>query len=146
MILLELIQHSKKNAKKIREQHDILREFQQAHPWHIQRALENMREHDMVNLPSFEDLVSFKEELLVDDLPKIYHQIKKNNKLLIEKGPETILFYNIKKNFYKDQIKAGFALGETDDVGNLVTGSNLIIEPASIDLKDFLDIYYTISN
>lgn len=147
MLLTELIDEAKKNHKKIREEHAILENFQRQNPWLVLSVLKQMEEEGEKNIPSFDQVIAIKEEYVLDDLSKVFHQIKKHNPLLINRGQvEKIYFYTLKEGLYKSQAKKGFALGEKDRQGRLVTGSDLMIEVASIELKDFLDMYYIRNN
>lgn len=147
MLLSELISSSEKNKKKIKQEYIILQEFQKKNPWLVLKVLEQMSEEGQVNIPSFDDVISFKEDFLLDDLSKVFKQIKKHNPLLINKTEsEKVYFYMTKEGFYNSQLKKGFKLGDRDVKGHLVTGSNLLIEVASVNLKEFLEMYYTKNN
>lgn len=147
MLLTDLINASKKNRKKIRQEHLILHDFQKKNPWVVLRVLEQMAEEGMANIPTFDEVIVLKEDFLLDDLSKVFSQIKKHNPQLINKGEmERVYFYTVKDGFYNSQLKKGYKLGERDNKGHLVTGSNLLIEVASVDLKEFLELYYTKNN
>ena len=143
MLLVELISASKKGRKKVKQQHTILQAYQKQNPWVVLSVLQQMAEEGIDNIPTFDEVISLKEEYILDDLGKVFHQIKKHNPLLIT-GPELekVYFYTVKDGLYTSQLKKGFALGEKDNQGRLVTGSDLMIDIASINLKEFLDMYY----
>jgi hypothetical protein len=150
MLLLELVEKTKKEEERIRYEYGVLKQFQEANPWIVNMVLEELQQEGKDNIPTFEDVIKFKEDMLLNDLSKVYRQIKNNNPNLIDKvesGIEvTVYFYSVKPSFYKKQLKKGFNLGEKDNMGYLVSGSNLIIEVATIDLKEFLDLYFTTYN
>jgi hypothetical protein len=101
----------------------------------------------MTDIPSFDNVISLKEEYLLDDLSKVFHQIQKHNPLLVSTATlEKVYFYDVKEGLYNSQLKKGLSLGDKDNHGRLVTGSDLIIDTASIDLKEFLDMYYVKNN
>ena len=148
MTLAEVIQKSKKDEKKIRQEHSILATYQKGHPWHLEEAIENMRQQNngTDNIPSIDELLEFKEHLLVDSIVKVFQQIKKSNPLLIDNGPQDIYYYVVKSTQYKNQLKKGYGLGDIDDQGGLVTGSNLLVHSATINLHEFLSTYYSFNN
>jgi hypothetical protein len=147
MFLTELIDDAKKNAKRIRQEHVVLEQYQRSNPWNVLSVLKQMEEEGEKNIPTFDQVVALKEEYVLDDLSKVYHQIKKHNPLLINRGQvEKIYFYTVQNGLYKQQQKKGFSLGDKDNMGRLVTGSDLMIEVVSIELKDFLDVYYIRNN
>lgn len=143
----ELIEKTLKEEKKILKEHDILEEFQRTNPWVITSVLEKLSQEGHENIPTFEEAIRLREDYLLNDLSKIYKQIKKRNPLLANNGtPEEVYFYTVKKDLYKRQTAKGLSLGDRDTNGYLVSGSNLMLEVASIDLKEFLEMYYTIRN
>lgn len=147
MMLLELVDETKKNRHKIIREFQILESFQRKNPWHVLSVLKQMGEEGISNVPSFDDVVSMKEEYILDNLGKVFTQIKKHNPLLLTKDEtEKVYFYVIKNNLYANQLKKGFALGDKDNKGRLVTGSDLVIEIASINIKEFLESYYIQNN
>ncbi len=147
MMLQQLVFEVKKNRRKIEKEFKVLKSFQEKNPWHVLSVLKQMEEEGTENIPSFEDIISMKEEYILDDLSKIFLQIKRHNPLLLTKGEtEKIFFYSIQNNLYTNQLKKGLSLGDKDNKGRLVTGSDLTIEIASINIKEFLEMYYTQNN
>jgi hypothetical protein len=147
MLLQELIEKTKKNSDAIRSEHAVLKSYQECNPWIINEVLEQMESNGHSDIPTFENAIRFKEDLLIDDLSKVYRQLRKSNPNLIERGDgEKVYFYSVGKNFYKKQLKKGFELGDRDNFGYLVSGSNLIIEVATVGLHDFLESYYMLHN
>lgn len=146
MSLEDLIEKSVKDEKKIREEHLVLENYQRSNPWVVNSLLSQLKEEGFSEIPTFEEAVSLREDYLLTDLSKIYKQIKKRNPLLIDKGQEEIYFYSIKRNLYKQQQKKGLSLGDKDIDGSLVSGSNLILEVATVKLNDFLYTYYQSRN
>lgn len=147
MTIDELISKTKKEANQIKQQFDILYDFQCSHPWVINSALEQLRERSSKPLPTFEEVARWKDEYYVDNYNKIYHQLKEANPDLITTSePQLIYFYLLKKDLYKKQKAKGFEIGDRDKEGRLVTGSDLIIDLTGVDLRDFLDFYFSTSN
>ena len=143
----EVIEKSLREEKKILKEHDILEEFQRTNPWVITSVLDKLQKEGHENIPTFEEAIKLREDYLLTDLSKIYKQIKKKNPLLVSHGKtEEVYFYTIKKDLYKKQTGKGLTLGDRDSNGFLVSGSNLMLEVASIDLKEFLEMYYTARN
>jgi hypothetical protein len=121
--------------------------FQAQNPWILQERINELQSQGYNNLPTFEELLEFKDILFIDSMSKIYSQIKQNNPLLINTDlPVTITFYGIKKNLYKKQLEKGYRLGDIDDMGILVSGSDLVLETLTLNLQEFLDLYYTTNN
>lgn len=148
MTINELVYTSKRDEKKIREEHRILDEFQRQHPWLIQGVLSELKlkqdvKGESIPLPKFESILTFKENFLVNSMGKIYKQIS-------ELEPKTVncpvYFYKVLPNFYEIQKEKGLGLGEMDDFGYMVTGSNLVIETRIINREEFLGIYYGTHN
>jgi len=147
MILLELIRESQTLKGRIKQEHAVLVDFQRKNPWTITNILDKMKEDGMKKVPTFEQILILKEEFLLDDLSKIYYQIKKINPLLIVREfPEKVWFYSVQDDLFKTQLAEGYHLGDKDKDGKLVSGSNLIIETATIDIKEFLELYFTTLN
>ena len=147
MMLLELIAETKKHRVKLIEEHQTLESYQRQNPWHVLSVLKQMQDEGVSNVPSFDEVISLKEEYILDDLSKVFSQIKKHNPLLLTKNEtEKIYYYTLKHNLYASQLKKGFALGDKDNKGRLVTGSDLVIEIASINIKEFLEMYYMQNN
>ncbi len=146
MSLEDLIEKSVKDEKRIREEHLVLESYQRSNPWVVNSLLSQLEEEGYPKIPSFEEAVSLREEYLLTDLSKVYSQIKKRNPLLIDRGQEEVYFYSVKKNLYKQQQKKGLSLGDKDTSGNLVSGSNIVLEVATVNLKDFLYTYYQTRN
>ena len=147
MTLLELIEKTKQDIDSIRAEYRILEDYQKANPWHILESIEDMKSKGFPNVPSFNDAIKFKEDMLMDSLSKIYNQIKKNNPDLLDRGaPEVVYFYTIRPGFFKKQLKKGFQLGAKDDMGFLITGINVIVETATVNIHEFLESYYMLHN
>lgn len=144
MTIQELISQTKKNVDQIKQQHKIIVDFQKQNPWRIQSILEEIRQqqtHPEKQTPTFDSVLRFNNEFLVDDLVKIYRQVKdKKGKIA------PVYFYQIHQKFYQKQLDKGYELGSIDDMGYLVTGSNLVIEKSRVEKQDFLDHYYTLFN
>lgn len=145
MTLADLIAKSIKDEKKIRHEFNVMVEFQKNNPWCLEDILQEMRA-DGQDVPDVEDLLTFKESLFLKNMTRIFQQIKVENPLLVDKGSVNIFYYTVKPNFFKNQQKQGLALGEMDTEGNLVTGSNLLIETATINFNDFINTYYSSNN
>lgn len=148
MTLSELIIKSKKEEIKIRHEHEIFVDFQKNNPWIVDQIIEDLIKEKLPSedVPSIEDFLEFKNDLLLIDLHIIYKQLVKQNPLLVNDGPQEILYYSVTANHYKNQLKAGFKLGDEDEEGNLVTGSNLTVQTASLDLEEFLGSYCALNN
>lgn len=146
MSLEDLIEKSIKDEKKIREEHLVLENYQRSNPWVVNSLLSQLEEEGFSQIPTFEEAVSLREDYILTDLSKVYSQIKKRNPLLIDRGQEEIYFYSVKRNLYKQQQKKGLSLGDKDTNGNLVSGSNIMLEVATVNLKDFLYTYYQTRN
>lgn len=145
MTLADLISKSIKDEKKIRHEFAVNAAFQRENPWCLEDILEEMKE-DGQEVPQLEEILSFKESLYLNSMTKIFQQIKVENPQLLDTGSVTIYYYTVKPNFYKNQQKQGMKLGEIDIEGNLVTGSNLVIEQATINFNDFINTYYSTLN
>lgn len=147
MVLQELVLQNKKDRKRIEEEFKILEAFQKNNPWHVLEVLKQLEEGGEQRVPSFEEVISINEEYILDTLSKVFSQIKRHNPLLLTKDTVgKIYFYSITQNLYSSQLKSGLGLGDKDKKGRLVTGSNLTIEIASVNVKEFLEMYYTINN
>lgn len=146
MELQALIQTVKKNRKRIEKEYKTLEAFQRKNPWHVLSVLEQLKEDGEENIPTFDQVISFKEEYILDDLSKVYHQLKKHNPYLITTRVGKVYVYTLQEKLYASQLKKGFALGEKDNRGRLVTGSDLTIEISTINIKEFLEMYYTEMN
>lgn len=147
MDLLSFIQKNKKQESLIRKEYKKLADFRKSNPWILQEYMKGLRSQGYNDIPNFEELLKFDELLFIDNMSKIYSQIKRNNPLLINTdSPVTIIFYSIKKNLYKKQLEKGYKLGDMDDDGFLVSGSDLVLETLTLNLQEFLDLYYTINN
>lgn len=148
MTLTELITKSRKDEKKIKEHHEILVAFQKAHPWIIEEARAELAIKNGINVPTVEEILKFKQDLLINDMDKVYSQVKRYNPLLVinPTNEQTLFYYTLKKDLFKKQVKSGLELGEKDTQGRLVTGSDLVIEAVVIDLKEFLNTYYAACN
>lgn len=147
MTLQQIINSTKEYKTQIKSQHKVFAEFQRNNPWFLLEEIEMLKKEGISDIPTFEDSISFKKEFLLTGLEKVYHQIKKRNPLLIDRGePEMIYFYSVVPGLYKQQQTLGFSKGDRDDNGILVTGSDLIIEIASVNIHEFLTTYYTLNN
>jgi len=146
MTINELILNTQKQARAIKKEHNIVTGFQRQNPWIIESVLNEIKLQQELNnirpsAPTFDSVLTFKEEYLVDSMSKIYKQIAKKSD---ESCP--VYFYKIIPDFYEVQQQKGFQLGEVDDLGYIVTGSNLVIETNVIQRDEFLTHYFTHSN
>lgn len=147
MTIDELIAKTKKESLQIKKHFEILYNFQCTNPWIINSVLDELKEQGKTKIPTFEEVVGWKEEYFINDYSKIYHQIKEHNPDLISTGdPQLIYFYILKKDMYKKQRVKGLSIGDRDQEGRLVTGSDLIIDITGVDLKTFLNFYFIASN
>lgn len=147
MSIEELVEETKKNRLLIEQEFKILEKFQRENPWFVLNVLKQLEEEGEKNVPSFEEVITIKEYYILDDLSKVFHQLKSKNPLLLnnETGNK-IYFYSVVPNLYSKQLKGGLSLGDKDKEGRLVTGSNLVVEIAAINVKEFLEMYYTKNN
>jgi hypothetical protein len=145
--LEDLIEKSKREEEKVRYEHKVLADFQRSNPWILQTIIDELSDSGKEGVPTFDNALDFREEYLLNDLTKVYRQIKKRNPLLIDEDePEQVYYYTVKPQLFKKQLKKGYALGDRDENGYLVSGSNLVLEAVSISLSDFLVLYYTLRN
>lgn len=144
--LLELVEKTKKDEHIIRKTFKDLYNFQATHPWIITDVLNVLHEQGHKNVPSFEQVIAWKEDYLINDYSKIYKQIKLVNPLLIQNEHESFYFYAIMKGLFKKQQAKGFTVGDRDNSGRLVTGCDLVLEVSTINLSEFLKNYYCINN
>lgn len=145
MTINELIYSTKNNLKAIKHEHNVLTNFQRHNPHLIEGVLNEMRlrveRSGHKHLPTFDSLLTFKPEFLIDNMSKVYYQVRES------KDPNCLLFfYKIVPGFYEEQQRKGFRLGEVDDLGYIVTGSNLVIETTTVKREDFLYHYYVTCN
>lgn len=146
MTLVELIQRTKKDEKRIRQEHAVMVEFQKTNPWLLEEILTSMKENGEEDVPTVEELLLFKDNMLLTDIKKVYQQIKVYNPLFLTEKSVEVLYYTYNPQFYKSQQKQGLQLGDRDGEGNIVTGSNLVIEVATINYEDFINTYYSLNN
>lgn len=144
MTIHELIKDTRSKAQIIKKEHKILVEFQRENPHLIEAILNEMRLQVAKSpnpLPTFDSLLTFKKDFLVDSMTKVYRQIKST------KGQSCMVcFYRVVPEFYQEQQHKGYKLGEVDNLGYIVTGSNLVIETSTVQRDDFLYQYYATNN
>lgn len=145
MTINQLIFNTKANTKAIKREHRVLTSFQQQNPHLIEGVLNEMKlrveKSGNNNLPTFDSLLTFKSDFLIDDMSKVYHQVSNS------KNTDCMLcFYKVVPDFYQEQQRKGYQLGEVDDLGYIVTGSNLVIETTMVKREEFLYHYYVTCN
>lgn len=145
MTLADLIAKSIKDEKKIRLEFQVMTEFQKANPWCLEEILQEMKA-DGQEVPDIEEILTFKESMFLSSMVKVFKQVRIENPLLVDTGSVNIYYYTVKPNYFKNQQKAGFKLGDQDEAGTLVTGSNLVVETATINFNDFINTYYSTNN
>lgn len=136
MITQDLVQETLQNYVTIKKEFKKFSDYVTQNPW-------------IVTLPqnsSLEDVIAFREEFFVDSYNKVYKQLKKQNPELIDKGPQLIYYYQLIPDFYQNQLKKGYHLGDKDENGFLVTGTNIILNKQAVDVTKFLNFYYTSHN
>ena len=149
IMLDDFVKETNNKASLIKNEFDIYRDYQVNNPWIVNQMITDIKttspQPDVDNF-TFESIVSFKEEYFINDYSKVYLQVSKRNPLLIKTNRDIVLFYAVDENLFNKQIKAGFSLGDRDDNGRIVTGSNLVLNSIQIDLDEFLYVYYTENN
>lgn len=144
MTINELIFSAKTKIKDIKKEHKILVGFQKENPHLIDALLNEMRlrvKKSGSSLPTLDSLLVFEKDFIVDSLSKVYRQLEKN------KDPQCMIcFYKVVPEFYAEQRNKGYSLGEVDDLGYIVTGSNLVIETSTVQREEFLLHYFGVNN
>jgi len=148
LVLDDLIRETTHKSKVIKAHYEVYRNFQLENPWIVDDMIRNIKisqpsqAHDL----NFDKIVSFKSEYFIDNYSKIYKQLVNRNPLLVNSKKNIVLFYAIEEGLYERQLKAGYRLGDKDELGRIVTGSELVLNSINIDIDDFLNIYYSASN
>lgn len=140
LTLDEVIIYSQRNKKKILEQYKIFQDFHLSHPWILANEISEISKD--ANL-TVEEIVSFKEHYLVDDMRKIYQQLKLKTKEHLPLTQVSFYFYYVQEGLYKKQQEQGFQLGDRDSTGNIVNGGDLTMTILIIEPLKFLDAYYS---
>jgi hypothetical protein len=148
MTINSLIKTTLLMRDEIISQHRIFSDYQRTNPWHIHQMVEELKNRrNIQNIPSFDYLISLKEDYLIDSYSKIYRQIIKRNPFFNDKNPgEIIYFYFIQKELYQSQLAEGFEKGDIDNMNRLVTGSDLVINTMPLNVSQFLTTYYSLYN
>jgi hypothetical protein len=145
MTINELIINTRSNTKAIKKEHKVLTTFQKQNPHLIEGVLNELKlrleKGEKTDLPTFDSLLTFKTDFLIDDMSKVYKQISKSTNTDCR-----ICFYKIAPDFFQEQQQKGFTYGDVDDLGYIVTGSNLVIETTMVKRNDFLYHYYGTCN
>lgn len=142
MTIHELVLVTRKDIKLIKREHRVVAKFQRENPWLIANVLNDIKlqrelERIPAPVPTFDSLLELKETLLVDTMGKVYKQVMQT------KGEDApIHFYKVMPRFYEQQQAKGYELGDVDELGYMVTGSNLVIESSSVNRAQFLTHYY----
>lgn len=141
-----LIKSTTNLRDRILEEHLVFFNYQKSNPWHTLGMIEELKSQDKTkNIPSFDSLIKLKEDFLVDSYFKIYRQIVKKDPLF-NKESQIIYYYSIIKGLYQGQLEEGLEKGDIDSKKRLVTGSDLVLNTISLNVKYFLNTYYSICN
>lgn len=150
VLLDDLIKETTHQAVKIKAQYEVYKDFNQRNPWIINEMIQNIKMSQSYDPTaqdlSFDKILSFKSEYFIDSYSKIYKQLIKRNPKLVPSDKDIILFYAIEEGLYKQQQEAGYQLGDKDDLGRIVTGSDLVLNSIKIDMNEFLGLYYSANN
>lgn len=136
----DVILYSQKNKHKILEQHKIFEAFHLSHPWLLMSEITEIAGFEKL---SVDEVISFKEHYLVDDMAKIYKQLKLKTKEHLPLNNLSFYFYHVDDGLYKRQQEQGLALGDKDVTGNIVNGSDLTMNILILESIKFLDAYYS---
>lgn len=141
-----LIKETIRLREEILKEYFIYSNYQKCNPWYTLNMIEKLKtKNHLKNIPSFKNLIEFKEDFLVDSWTKIYKQIVKKDPLFNDDF-QTIYYYSIIKELYQSQLKEGLEKGDLDSQNRLVTGSNIVLNSIVLDTKSFLNFYYAICN
>ena len=146
MDINSLIRNTINFRDKILEEYLIFFNYQRSNPWHTLEMIDELKSQGKVkNIPSFDNLIKLKEDFLVDSYFKIYRQIVKKNPLFNQRI-QLICYYSIIEGLYQSQLKEGLEKGDIDSKKRLVTGSDLVLNTVPLNVKSFLNAYYSICN
>ena len=144
----DLVKETQQQLSIIKKEYKKYFKFNNENPWYVNEMIESMKasENYKEEVPTFDTIISFKKDYLIDDYTKIYKQIHSRNPHFLDSMKNVVLYYHIIDGLYEDQLKQNFKLGERDNQGRLVTGSNLVLNSINIGVSEFLNFYWQVSN
>jgi hypothetical protein len=140
--LIQIIKNSKKDKQLIIKEFKILQTFYKENPWVLKEDAK--RQIGEYSFEQLEKALQFQEIYLLDDLSKVYKQIKILNSFTLLRAP--VFFYSVNKNLFSQQLQEGFKIGDIDNKNFVVSGSNLVLEALDLKILEFLNFYFSINN
>ena len=141
----DIITQTKNSLSLIKVEFEVYQQYQLNNPEYVYEVIENLKQQKINPLPTFDEMITFKTGYLIDSESKIYAQIKHRNFYFINRG-EVLLYYKVQKGLFEKQQKQELELGDLDEKGRIVSGSDLVIDSIQINFQDFLGTYYSLHN
>lgn len=150
MNLQQIIRFSQLNKAQIIKEYETFENYNRRHPQTIENELKKLQMNGEQGVPSFNELIEYKDNYLLDNPVKVYRQIKAKNPTLnpdLGNGMSTVFCYLTEPDLAKRQLQRGLRVGESDPLtGAFVNGSDLVIECIGLNTREFLYSYYTAFN